>query len=234
METPSLSIADSFSSTASAACKRAGISYSQTDSFRVAIIGADGLMEAKSLEASIAFFSGFCKYVVDEAALGGAVEGDVMLDFYGPSVPEFLTGNTQCRKVTSTGGGTCLSFHYTFFRGFFHDWSSVAATQCHKPTICLLYNPGCWGYPSWLPTISAILKTGTPCVITSYNIFEAEDDYDTIESVGNFNENGNARWLWSYELNPHASTSSRPAGVASDPDRRCTVNAIWQCFQGLN
>ncbi|KAL3892844.1 MAG: hypothetical protein SGPRY_014728, partial [Prymnesium sp.] len=50
------------------------------------------------------------------------------------------------------------------------------------PHVAFAFNAGMWGYDSWAESVRAVLRTGCPFVITSYNEMEAEDDQEVLET----------------------------------------------------
>merc|ERR1712136_100783 len=89
--------------------------------------------------------------------------------------------------------------------GFYQDvelegaWATADAV--------LAFQPGIWGYDSWEPAIRRALGLKVPLLVTSYNAMEAEDDMDSLESMGL----SQGHWQspgWEPEENPNAAGSS--------------------------
>ena len=207
---------------------------------RIGIVGADGLMEARSVEDSLSFFEPFCLTLLQNAV---SVETlcahrnqktlELILDFCGPSVPESLQEKRASKLFSSAENNVSLRVSCTYRRGYFHDFlehDKVPAADAY-----ILYNAGVWGYDSWAPTIRALVNARAPTIVTSYNEFEAEDDNDAIDEAvaGNGKSaSSSIRWLWRPSKNPSASVVRRSAGLDSHPDRMCASNEFWQCFVG--
>lgn len=46
-----------------------------------------------------------------------------------------------------------------------------------------LLQGGLWGYDTWRPTLVTLARSGTPCLLTSYNEEEAGDDWEVVHEV---------------------------------------------------
>lgn len=141
----------------------------------------------------------------------------------GPSLGEYESGSS-CAVTNPSGLEIKI-----FTRGdYYHVYlQTIEGGTAASPDVLALFNPGLWGYESWIPTLVGF-KSLHNCkiMVTSYTLEEAEDDTDTIETVCGAE---NIRWLWEVEPNPFAS--------AQKLDRKCAIggreyfdNYAWQCF----
>lgn len=111
--------------------------------------------------------------------------------------------------------------------------------QYSVPSLVVAFNAGVWGYDAWLPTFDKILHlhldrdvgslSPVPIVITSYNMFEALDDADTLEDhLCDFD------WLWPHTPNPFAARQLlREETIPMEgegPPPPMYENAAWQCI----
>lgn len=161
----------------------------------------------------------------DEAAAPFAVGGDTGGGDTGGGAPSPLFG-----APPGAEDARALRVTVQHVYGFLHDIAASEATATHPPLAgasdsgegldaALLYHGGVWGYSSWRATLAPLGRAGIPIVVTSYNRYEAEDDYDALSSWG-------LRHVWEEEANPARSLAAlrRP----SVPERMAW-NWYWQC-----
>jgi hypothetical protein len=106
------------------------------------------------------------------------------------------------------------------------------------PSLVIMYNPGIWGYKSWLDTLSVLhedaysnkLKRSSPAfVLTSYTLEEAEEDYDTI--VAHYEGKGLISRVWSGQDSDgtelaKCSNNDRDESIDSNNDN-ADGGALW-------
>ena len=92
------------------------------------------------------------------------------------------------------------------------------------PQLALAFNAGIWGYDSWGESVQALLRTGSPLVITSYNSLEAEDDEDTLQAM---HESSQWQWLWRPCPNPWGSLAQEVRAVVQNAQFE---NSATQCL----
>ena len=111
---------------------------------------------------------------------------------------------------------------FMFDSGF---WGGCAA---HRHAASVRGNIACCGvagYDSWVPTLELLAKASShPCVSTSYNMEEAEDDRDVVADAGF------KTWVW--EPAPNAFASSERNVPQPPMYRELVDNCVWQCFHG--
>jgi len=101
-----------------------------------------------------------------------------------------------------------------------------------KPDLIVCFNAGIWGYDSWKDTITAIITNSSlrcPCIVTSYNKEEADDDHVAIKIISE--KASGILWNWKPSHNIFSSLVSRESGI---PGRLCIENNFWQAFSGFN
>jgi hypothetical protein len=187
----------------------------------MALIGCEGVE-----------FSGFERFLreYDDVVkcLEDASVQNLHIGLIGPNLGEYA-GRSNHTMIRTSG----LKINI-FTRGsYYHDFqqsSDDADGGFATPDILVLYNPGLWGYDSWIPTLESFKNLHNCAIlVTSFTLEEGEDDSDTIES-----SLGSALlWQWEVEQNPYASTVQL--------DRSCAVegrlyfdNFAWQCFSITN
>lgn len=106
-----------------------------------------------------------------------------------------------------------------FLSGFYHDLN----VGKEAPDLVVCFHAGVWAYPNWKDSLVKAVHY-CPVLITSYNIFEAEDDNDALVEMG-FKD-----FIWGEKRNPHASLVSVISPECHDPPRLITENEYWQCL----
>lgn len=163
----------------------------------------------------------------------------IYLVFIGPNLDPTLHGHNRSFQFQSSQ--VYISADTRYYHDFILD--IYCNPQPHqlaipKPTFCILFNAGLWGYDSWRPTLHAFFSPcsalfGIPLVITSYTLEESEDDYDTMDSyvtsLGSMDSASaeiadgtsgrvSLEWLWDCEANPYGGTVM--ADRCTQPDGR--------------
>ena len=93
--------------------------------------------------------------------------------------------------------------------GLHHECASSDDVD-ERANVAFAFNAGVWGYDpeDWLPTIErVVVRDGTPLVVTSYSLREAESDEDSIRE--SFSEFENVSWVWEAEINENSSAPVR-------------------------
>jgi hypothetical protein len=183
--------------------------------------------------------------------------------FVGPNLnPDFdnshISFNHQ-QDHQSCGAEVQVDVHV--FVRYFHDIPSDCIETLEKPDIVLMMNAGIWGYESWKCTLIELsrftntssdegtnnsYKRGnsdkrTVCLITSYTLPEAEEDYDCIQELFD-GKSPQLTWLWECELNPMRSSvilkrSTNPVILGDNDSKNDDVcnnyrdNHFWSCFE---
>ena len=115
--------------------------------------------------------------------------------------------------------------------GLYHSIPDLA--RMHPPDLIAAFNAGVWGYDDWIPTLTYIsdeLAEATPCLITSYNMLEGEDDEDRITAEGTKDpDRFPVEWMWTAEANPFKGNHSKPSHHQGE---FLTDNHCWMCFRG--
>ena len=137
----------------------------------------------------------------------------------------------QCYSGRRRGEASLLRVVVQHVYGLLHEVAStptapqrpalagIGGSSARVPDLALCYHGGVWGYSSWRDTLAPLGEAGCPIVVTSYNLYEAEDDWDVLHAWG-------LRHLWEEEPNPFRSLVAlqRP----SVPERMAW-NWYWQC-----
>lgn len=192
------------------------------------------------------------------------------LVFIGPSMPSAILNKTstfEYRDTDQPDDQTGLQVMLSFENHLYHEfWSNVVNSQHTSsdsgivPHLVVLFNPGLWGYASWLPTLQLFFTNHAffapkydgeelpPVyyVITSYTWEESEVDYDAMYEFYSQEKESFAllttpadttagkyelTWLWDCEVNPHGS--AEPCSVVRTTCAPSTVyhdNYAWQCI----
>jgi len=165
------------------------------------------------------------------------------LVFVGPNIPSMLDGHEEEEKELEFDGKN-LAVRVTVDARRYHDYAREAyvvtapVMQPPKPTFCILFNAGLWGYESWQPTLRLFLcpggkLVGTVLVVTSYTFEESEDDYDTMAALlASIEQQSQTRvsleWAWDCEMNPCAGPE---VPRKTQPDGRKYIDS--QCWQAV-
>lgn len=159
--------------------------------------------------------------------LGNCGISSLRLDFIGPNLDSSI--DTTCREID--GSSLCSSNRdeetdLPRMMVSFHSGTFGGGEDREDVDIIVCFHPGFWGYESWQTTIRA-LPRDVPCVATSYNKEEAEDDHDAILEAIKGAKGIEIKWLWQYEANCFASRVERESGIDGRP---CIENSFWQAF----
>lgn len=119
--------------------------------------------------------------------------------------------------------------------GLFHE--CVDENEWMRANIAFAFNAGVWGYApgDWIPTIERVVaRDGTPLVLTSYSLREAESDEDSMRT--SLSALDDIEWVWEAEHNRSCSEEVRELGF----DRTVYMeeggvdelreNSAWQCI----
>ena len=147
-------------------------------------------------------------------------------------------GDTRCVREALDGGGAALSVRYA---GVPYHELTEAELGPGPPTLAVAFQGGLWGYDSWAPTITRVLERGCPLLVTSYNLAEAEDDEDSLQTYAPL-----AAWHWMPEPNPWRSLldereqrnrgargmppTETGGSVVEAPAETLHENCAWQCL----
>lgn len=142
----------------------------------------------------------------------------LVLVFVGPNLDDSID-KTE-RQFMCVG----ISITFQFSEQLYHEHQQGSLAVAD---LVVCFNAGVWGYNSWSPTFRS-LPVNTPCIVTSYNKFEADDDHDAINKTFSTPPAKLIEWEWSFECNPYASTVTRDSGIK---DRPCIENNYWQAFR---
>jgi ATP-dependent RNA/DNA helicase IGHMBP2 len=122
-----------------------------------------------------------------------------------------------------------------YLPGMYHE--AYPSTGSPAPDLIVAFNAGVWGYDDWIPTLDFIVSMPTrpPCVITSYNMLEGEDDEDRIENEvgrqeGKTTQKGFVKWEWKCEANACCDRGNRRPSL-HEGEFLCD-NSCWMCFRG--
>lgn len=155
------------------------------------------------------------------------------LIFIGPNISTDMDSvGIRSREVAADHGTLYLSFFAMLYHDFMGKefdipWIPSDLKHLMQPDLILACNAGFWGYESWGPTLEFVLRrTGCPCVVTSYNAYEADDDAGRLES------HGCELWFWEAERNPASAAVATAVRSPAPPYRQILDNSHWQCFQG--
>lgn len=134
----------------------------------------------------------------------------VLLGFIGPNLEPALHGHSASFVFRDA-----LQVRVLADTRYYHEFlCDPASSAPMRPSLCILFNAGLWGYDSWQPSLRLFLDgplAGTPLCVTSFTLEEAEDDYDCIAEaaarVGGGGGGGlRVEWMWDCELNPSRGT----------------------------
>lgn len=119
--------------------------------------------------------------------------------------------------------------------GLFHE--CVDEKEGVRADIAFAFNAGVWGYApgDWIPTIERVVtRDGTPLVLTSYSLREAESDEDAMRaSLSAFDD---IEWVWEAEHNESCSEEVRELGfdrtvyMEAGGSDELRENSAWQCI----
>lgn len=178
--------------------------------------GSEGV-EFTSVERLLLEYEGFIKYVQARSITS------LTIGLIGPTLGDFAP-NSEISKELSANFRINIFTCSECFHDYIDQQDRIGTFKI--PDLIALFNPGLWGYDSWLPTLASFQKLHGCCILTtSYTIEEGEDDSDTIDRHCGLD----IRWCWEIELNPFGSTIQL--------DRKCAINGrsyfdnyAWQCF----
>lgn len=172
----------------------------------VHIVGAD-FREGESVDQVMDMFQDFINAMQCETLILCCIGPNVLREFD-------IAVSEKLRIVCSTG--------------VWEDCAEKYPSQ-YEADIAFCFNAGIWGYDTWPKSIAFIIQV-CPVIITSYNEWESDDDFDALETY--FDENHvDARWAWRPMLNPYRSATIRNS--VSVPGRTLTENNSWQCILSL-
>ena len=136
----------------------------------------------------------------------------------------------------ATPGGP-IGLRVRYSAAMYHELS--AAERGPDPHVAVAFQGGLYGYDAWVPTLQLVVaEIGSPLLVTSYNLAEAEDDEEVInDALGTA-----ASWLWAPQANPWRSLlnerelrrrppASHAAAQAAPALPALLENAAWQCVQ---
>lgn len=151
---------------------------------------------------------------------------ELKIALIGPSLGAYASSSSNS-TVTSSG----MSISISTCSECYHDFQDrmIGNGSFLGPDLIVLFNPGLWGYDSWIPSLVAF-KSLHRCVVlaTAYTIEEGEDDSDTIE----IHCGPEISWNWEIERNPSASKVQLKRSCALS-GRAYFDNYAWQCFSIL-
>ena len=207
LENPELSYEYSRSYTIIESLKRLQLLSNQHLS--VHIVGADFVEGCTPYESSNVFQELIC-YLEQ---LGVCKCLNIVL--VGPNIPLSLHESV----IQYNGTTSMINIRLQHFCLVYDEYATH--TGFIKPHVSFCFNAGIWGYDEWLPSINLMCnQLECPVVITSYNMYEAEDDQDALEQL-------HLSWLWEPQRNQFGSLVSRDS--QSVPGRTLADNAYWQC-----
>lgn len=99
----------------------------------------------------------------------------------------------------------------------FHDHPGLQESQVAD--LAVAFNAGMWGYDTWATTIQRVTTLGSPLLVTSYSIAEAESDEEAMVELG-------IQWAWAPSINPWRSLTPESR---TSPGDLLYENAAWQC-----
>jgi len=150
------------------------------------------------------------------------------------SLIQLFRNETTLKKLTlrlvgpnvSSNSSRSFDFSENFTVKVVQELNLYHESSCPCGDASFLFNAGIWGYDSWIPTLEYIFKKGIPVIITSYNEFEADDDFDTLNEALYPKQ-----WvvLKAPESNPYRSDASRDSGIEG---RQCVENSYWMIIAG--
>lgn len=177
--------------------------------FSIHFVGADeNECSNFSMEAIVSLYSTLFEYLLANGILR------VELLFVGPNLISLNNKLSFDFKYEGKLAVVCIAVcdYYHIFLSSPNLRQNIAIPD-YSPNIIVMYNPGVWGYPSWLDTFRCIVSkfmASVPILLTSYSLQEAEDDYDILCEL--FNESKltsmqfDYQWLWECEINPFCSS----------------------------
>eukprot|EP00297_Palpitomonas_bilix_P025616 CAMPEP_0113887420 /NCGR_PEP_ID=MMETSP0780_2-20120614/12204_1 /TAXON_ID=652834 /ORGANISM="Palpitomonas bilix" /LENGTH=226 /DNA_ID=CAMNT_0000875951 /DNA_START=67 /DNA_END=744 /DNA_ORIENTATION=+ /assembly_acc=CAM_ASM_000599 len=85
--------------------------------------------------------------------------------------------------------------------GYYHDLLSSEYTRslC-EGALVICFNAGMWGYESWEESVAAMAELNNTIVVTSYNLYESEEDFDCVEK---WLEGKGMKMVWDCEEAEH-------------------------------
>ena len=160
--------------------------------------------------------------------LGNCGVTSLRLLFVGPNLDASIDKTERELRFAESGSESDSKYpllprtRVWFKTGVYH--AKDAGVEVNKVDLVMCFHPGFWGYDSWRETIQA-LPRDVPCVVTSYNKEEAEDDQDVVIEALEGRKEWN--WRWRIERNKFASKVERESGIEGRP---CVENKFWQAF----
>ena len=198
------------------------------------------------------------------------------LSLVGPNIPSGMAtpssspidllkdySQTQTQQARRLHSATAQCYEASY-----HDWLQEQqrdqgnSNEGSLPDVIFCFNAGIWGYDEWKPTVRSVIqmKRHIPFVVTSYTLYEAEDDHDVIEGVfeevsgkkedsdgctdtgishadtastSNYSPLSSKRkqgCLWKPEANAFGSKQKRETATAVE-GREYRENAAWQAWR---
>jgi len=183
----------------------------------VHLLGAD-VREGSTVEGTQLVFAPLC------SLLAGSRWREVNLLLCGPNC--FGPRGSHFVSAAVTGGSAGLRVRYT--ASMYHELSD--AERGPTPHVAVAFQGGVWGYDSWGATIALARKLGTPLVLTSYNMDEAEDDEEAMKAF-----EPSAKWRWGAEANPWRSLEDERSAHQQRSQNGASgkalhENGVWQCL----
>jgi hypothetical protein len=155
---------------------------------------------------------------------------------------EMTLDNFEVGTSTSKNRGAKLEVCLQFVSKLYHEYHhNEGGGECDNqgggggnshlafqtPDLSVCFQAGVWGYTDWIPTITDLVSLA-PCVITSYNANEADDDWGTLEELLDISA---VRWLWEPEVNHFRSLDVRQTkGTSASVSTLLAENSFWQCI----
>lgn len=138
----------------------------------------------------------------------------------------------EAAAATETRAAVRVEFRCGLFHECVGEEEGVRAAD-----IAFAFNAGVWGYApgDWIPTIERVVaRDGTPLVLTSYSLREAESDEDAMRAgLSAFND---IEWVWEAEHNESCSEDVRELGfdrtfyMEAGGSDELRENSAWQCI----
>lgn len=230
--------------------------YNGEQEFRLHVIGSDEMEVAcfASTDGTLSINS--YNDVFSQVLLRGF--SSLQLLFIGPNMPPTALNTSSTFVYKDDSSITELKVELSFKADTYHEfWAKALESQVLAPSVphlVVLFNPGLWGYASWLPTLRLFLtdeaflspkymndrQPPVYYVITSYTWEESEVDYDAVFDFYAQIKGGepdvaaskySLKWVWDCEVNENRSTE--PCSVVRKTCAPGTVyydNYAWQCI----
>ena len=208
------------------------------------VIGVDDIRECTGTESIEKAFSPFIRWMSSAAA--SCVVSNIDIILCGPTIATNLNKKVipLLSPPNSTSGSSLGKANATCVKEYYHDYLQQQKSST-QPDLIIFFNPGLWGYDSWLPTLKYLADnhTNIPLVITSYTLQEAEEDADIMESfikkiqsnesnnVNNTVSSSSQNIIWDIEVNPFHSKKKRSDVTTAPNDSTYYDNYAWQCWK---